>query len=121
MPNASDAVDSIPERVEAKFLETKRALKFTGWGSGILLFIVVATLVARMSSARSTAEHGSLLAGLAVPTAAFAAGVLLGLLFARVGSFYGWRGARYVDEARARPLGSRRRAAGFQGSVIKKI
>lgn len=82
MPNASDAVDSIPERVEAKFLETKRALKFTGWGSGILLFIVVATLVARMSSARSTAEHGSLLAGLAVPTAAFAAGVLLGLLFA---------------------------------------
>jgi len=82
MSNLGDVVDSVPERVEAKFLETKRALKFTGWGSGTLLFIVVVTLIVRMSNAGASGGHGSLLAGLAVPTAAFAAGVLLGLLFA---------------------------------------
>lgn len=82
MLNVRGAIDSIPERVEAKFIETKRALKFTGWGSGTMLFIVVVTLIARMSGSTATAQHGSLLAGLVVPVAAFAAGVLLGLLFA---------------------------------------
>jgi hypothetical protein len=82
MQTITDAADAVPERVESKFLETKRALKFTGWGSGMLLLIVVVTLIVRLANGRSSADVGSLLAGLAVPTAAFAAGVLLGLLFA---------------------------------------
>jgi len=79
--DAGELVNSGPAQVEAKFLETKRALKFTGWGSGTLLFLVFVTLVVRMVRLPD-GQHGSLLAGIAVPCAAFAAGVLLGLLFA---------------------------------------
>ncbi len=82
MATATAGNEMVTEYAEKKFRETKRALTYSGIASGALFLMVLIALILRLFGAKSGASGDTILAGLAVPVAAFAAGTLLGLLFA---------------------------------------
>ncbi len=64
-----------------KFWETERALRLTGFACLSLFGTVILAVVVRAVAYPQDAAFGAILTGLSVPAAAFAGGVLLGLLF----------------------------------------